>query len=426
MDFNPLLGNEAVNAGIKDIGSSFAQGWDTSSAIMSQLEERRKQNKLNVLYKNALNPDGTIDQNKLLQGAKSLDLGTTIPDLIKQGQERTTQEAVNKDNQMKLSLNRLSLVGQVMGSVTTKAEYDMALEKLKSEGLDTSLYPPVNTDAEATKTGAVAYWNAISATNQMQNQTTLSQIEQNKKEASDKAITEQLAINAQATKDKDIFNETNRHNIETEKSAKIQADAAAAKAGRAPVTEYEKIASKKKAEYDVVLGVELKKNEKLKSLLDDTVKVGGKPVNKIENLINESYSTLPTSLIGRGVSAMTGKDIGGNKATNELAMLGAKILATIPFAPGSQSNLELAARQKQVGDISNPSIATETRLALFKDLQKYANSFEKNQPAIFGDPYPAPKINVPNINTNSSKLIEGIPEIDHKGYQEFIKTKGLK
>jgi len=152
-----------------DNQNAFNNAYDTTTKRLDAIQTGREKATINKLYGESLNSDGTLDTNKLTQGMASTGLGANIPALLQQKQEQELNGLKLGKAKIDQSLSHLGIIGQVMGSVTNKDEYNKGLSTLQEQGVDVSKYPQVTTDEEAKKNASFASNNAISASDKVAN-----------------------------------------------------------------------------------------------------------------------------------------------------------------------------------------------------------------------------------------------------------------
>lgn len=125
MGYRPIAIQNPMNqlAQIMEIRRAQQQqqlGAITMQQHQSTLDDR---NKLNALYSGAMNPDGTINREKLLQGAASQNLGSQIPAIQKSLFE--SDEAQSKVNKQKVELidSKMKQSRAFLDNVQTPEDY---------------------------------------------------------------------------------------------------------------------------------------------------------------------------------------------------------------------------------------------------------------------------------------------------------------
>lgn len=371
---DPLIAAQTQNFG--DVAQ---KAYTTTIANLDAIRKGRESATVNKLMAESVDPaTGTFDRNKLIGGLANVGLGSQIPDQLANIQSNEMNNLKLAGEKITASQQQLGLIGQLFGGITTKVEYDNAKAKAQELGIDVSKYPEATDDASAASFGKTASNNAVSAADKLaydykNSELATRMVKYGQQEAAAKAKLEQentQFAQSQATiqRGQDIA-DANTDATRTYNMSKPL-----------PVSEGEKVTQRAEAKYNVGLDIELGKNKQLKENLSKTVEVNGKPVNRLEHLIDTSLGSSIEAGVKNKLGSLTGISTKAATATKELEMEGAKILANIPYPPGAQSDKELEARQKQVGDIANPAIPIETRKALLKDLINYSNTFEQTHP----------------------------------------------
>jgi hypothetical protein len=94
-----------------------------------------EENALADVYKNALDPSGSLNRETLLRGAAERGLGAKIPALQKGFMETDTAKLTLEKTQLETGLKKLEIGSQILGSVTDQASYDRARMAAKAHGL---------------------------------------------------------------------------------------------------------------------------------------------------------------------------------------------------------------------------------------------------------------------------------------------------
>jgi hypothetical protein len=80
--------------------------------------EQQQADKLNAGYQAAMNPDGTIDRNKLYQYIATEGLGSKLPDIQKTFSEQDSAALESETKKFELGLKKFDAMGQVFGAVS--------------------------------------------------------------------------------------------------------------------------------------------------------------------------------------------------------------------------------------------------------------------------------------------------------------------
>lgn len=417
---------------VPDLASSFQNAfnaaYNTGQTISKDIQQGREKATLNKLYGAALRPDGTIDQNKLTQGLAEAGMGASIPEAYAKQQETQLNTYKVAKAKVDQSLSQLGIVGQVMGDVKSVSDYNQGLETLKAQGVDVSRYPTPASDEDAAKNASFAASNAISASDKLSNDYKQSELYTRLKKYETELTTAQQKTDIQQQQFGVTSGETARHNLAMEEQKQAETVAKAAETAAKPpvLSEGEKITQKKQAEQNAALESELAKNKRLTEELTRTTDVNGKSVNRLEYLVDQSLGSAPEAAVKQGLGKLTGMATEAGTATKELEMAAARILSTIPYPPGAQSEKELQARKQQVGEIANPNIPIATRKALLKDLLNYASDFEQTQSKLLKSPTSNAPVEKPSIQSLVDRLPPGTTEEQKAYYIAQLKSRGLK
>jgi hypothetical protein len=412
-------------AGVRDFGDTARKSYQAAIADMDYIRKGQESTTVNKLLGESFNPEtGTFDKNRLLGGLAQSGLGNQIPQQLENLQTNELNTLKLAGEKVNTSLKQLGLIGQLFGNITTKAEYDAAKAKAQELGVDVSKYPDAVDDAAATSFSKTATNNAVSATDKLEldykNSELFTRMEKYRL-AGEAAQTKAVQDANQSTI---TSNETARHNRAIEINQQQQLEIQANKP--IPLPEGEKITQREEAKYNVELDKELGKNKQLKDTLGETIDINGKPINKLEHLIDSSLGSAPEAYLKNTLGSTIGVSTDAASATKQLEMAGARILAAIPYPPGAQSEKELEARQKQVGDISNPNIPIETRKALLKNLKDYADNFEQTHPKKLDSSTSGSTQPTKSLSAMQAKYPQGITPEEKQQLDAIYVEKGYK
>ena len=120
-----------------------AQSQNRLADLMYGKEEREAAGSMAVdaAYKDATGADGTIDRKKLYAGIAKIS-GSKLPGVQKGFAETDNVEVLAQKNKIGLMREKLSMAGQILGSVKDQASYDAARQSAAANGLDVANMPP--------------------------------------------------------------------------------------------------------------------------------------------------------------------------------------------------------------------------------------------------------------------------------------------
>lgn len=119
---NPLTAYAQVSA----IQNAQQQNQLTGLAIQDKQREVGQNQAVNAAFKNAVKPDGTVDNQALLTGVAGAGYGSALPALQKTLTEAQAAQLTQQSAALKYHLDRVGAVAQVLGGVNDQTSYDQA------------------------------------------------------------------------------------------------------------------------------------------------------------------------------------------------------------------------------------------------------------------------------------------------------------
>jgi len=127
-------------------------------------------------------------------------------------------------------------------------------------------------------------------------------------------------------------------------------------------------------------------------------------------LIQEAEGLLPNATsglaqrAGRGVANMVGVSTDASKADRQLEVLSAALTAGVPRMEGPQSDKDVAMYKQAAGDIANPNIPYEDRLAALGTIKELNNKYQgAEQISTSVEPLNTKKVNAAQVGKLSLK-----------------------
>ncbi|NJB80287.1 hypothetical protein [Xanthomonas arboricola] len=113
------------------------------------------------------------------------------------------------------------------------------------------------------------------------------------------------------------------------------------------------------------------------------------------SLLERAEQILPSATGSRGgqlvdaAAGLVGTSTPGAQATAQLQTIAGQLTSKMPRMQGPQSDRDVQLYQQMAGDLANPSIPTETRLAALRTIRALNQKYANQQPAASGNRAPA-------------------------------------
>lgn len=353
------------------IGLDVGQFWRNTNSVGNQVnaeidrfQSLRDKANINALMQQNVGEDGTINQAGLIKGLAENNLGSQVPELMKQLQEYNTGNITQKQLEFETTQKKLNLIGQYMSGVINSDSpilaYQTALRQMMSDGLDISNYPKANTPEEAKAYAQTAVDNSLSAKDQGLQEWRNSLA----------AIKAQEIPIKQQNADTKSAGQALKNQLEP-----VKVDLEAKK--QDPTAQAELAMAKKQGtdagESNINIAEQQAKLETFKNMVNSQA-------DNVISLIKASVESLGGKALSY-LASKTGFEYTPQTATKQLEQIQANWLSNIPFPPGSQSDAEMKARLATIAPISDPDLPAETRIATFNSFKNSLDNYKMKLPA---------------------------------------------
>lgn len=341
-DLNPLAFQQAQQAAI-GTADSIRQNRLQQMAFQRAEDQYQQEQAANRLYAAAVGPDGNIDRTKLVTGFAQGGLGSKIPAL--QTQFAAQDKALREADKAKLESikQHVELQGQLLGGVKDQATYDAARQQAAQAGIDVSQLPPQYDPAFVQQ----ATQKALTAAQQVEQMWKQKgyDLDQQKfayqqgNDAANRGV--QLQGQQVTMRGQDMNAATAAANRE-------------AQANRAGTKEAE--------------GQKLRVQD----------------ANDALGLLDQAEKLIPGATgsylgAGRDVALRTiGAATDAGNAAAQLRALEGALVSKMPRMSGPQSDKDVAMYRQMAGQIGDPTVPAETKLAAIKTIREIQNRYAGN------------------------------------------------
>ena len=317
---------------------------------MQRAEEAYQQDQTaNRLYAAAVGPDGTVDRTKLVTGYAQGGLGSKIPALQTtfSAQDKAQNEA--RKAQLENGLKQFEAMGQLFSGVQDQASYDAARQQAASIiGPEAAARIPAQYDPQQIAQGQA---QALSVKDRMAQELQRITVGETMRH---NRVTEATALAGQdlTRRGQDLSADTTRRGQDmASATAAANREATAGKAG-AKEAEAQRLRTQ---DANDALG-----------LLDQA--------EKLIPGATGSYLGAGRDMALRSIGAATDA---GNAAAQLRALEGA-LVSKMPKMSGPQSDKDVAMYRQMAGQIGDPTVPSETKLAAIKTIREIQNRYAGN------------------------------------------------